>query len=78
MKLEILKAANGTWSWHAKTNGRIGPAAHGYNTKAGALRALENHFIAAKAFISGLTVRNLPDHWKVSIRTQVRAQVVEQ
>ena len=75
MKLEVRKAADDTWSWRRRVNGRI--TAHGadYNSKAGAARGLVDDMISCAQHMLRLDHMSMNAHEEVNLRKTLRKQI---
>lgn len=69
MKLEVRKAADGTWHWRRVVNGRV--TAHGadYNTQAGATRGLLDDMVAVWGTVGPVALVGDP---RTALRKSIR------
>lgn len=72
MKLEVRKAADGTWHWRRVVNGRV--TAHGadYNTQAGATRGLLDDMIGTWGLVDTHMWNNSVDSVRPILRKQIK------
>lgn len=75
MNLEVRQAADGTWHWRRRVNGRI--TAHGadYNSKAGAVRGLLDDMVSAGQYMLGLDHLGITDEDETRLRKLLRKHV---
>lgn len=75
IKLEVRKAADDTWSWRRRVNGRI--TAHGadYNTKAGAVRGLVDDMLTTILYGAQMAAVIVAPESQERMRKTLRKQI---